>query len=857
MLKKVKEILSFSERRKQDVLSLRTVVDKFRELLDCNNQFLELIADMGEKLSGDYLFDKQYIHTTCQSLDEVVYKVVYNLNFIAHKRYLKLFDIYEVIRAGMKEELASKAVGSDRSYLIPLDDITNDMVNLVGGKLAALGELKNRLAMRVPEGFVFSTAAYKRFMEFNRIDKEVKRLSEEAYPPNQKYLQEICNSIISSIIEGKMPPDLHKELTLHCSIIKKRSKEEPRFAVRSSAIDEDGTRSFAGQYETVLNVPLSDLSLAYKKVVASLFSPEAINYRQKQGKVSHDMAMAVGCMVMVPAVASGVIYTLDPSAPEKDVVVISACWGLGKLVVEGERSVDQFELTKKAPYQVIARKIPHKEELYATSSEGGVVLSKVLKEKQASPSISDDDLARLAQKAIEIEKYTKCIQDIEWCIDGQKEIFIMQARPLHAVFSKRRKLIAGLAQALENHRVLMKDKGTVACRGIGAGEVFVVSPDTDFDTVPQGSVLVLRHTSPRMSKLLSKVSAVVTDVGATTGHFATVAREFRVPTIVDTTQASQTLQTGMVVTVDAEENIIYEGIVEELLKFQLFEEPFHEDAPEFRLLRRILKKVAPLNLTDPQDKDFSPSRCETYHDIVRFAHEMVIREISEGIVFDRRTKSYPTKKLRLSIPLDLILVDIGDGLLPVVREDAVAPEAVLCSPLRILIEALTAPGVWQSEPVDMDMDGFMSSFTRPMPLAVPGSVKVEQNVAIISKDYLNLSLKLGYHFNMVDCYLSDNRNDNYIYFRFLGGVTEITRRSRRAKLITSILERSDFVVESKGDLVIARTKKMHRDDMEQRLAMIGRLIGFTRQLDVLLRADNCIEKYVNRFFEENNALGVS
>ena len=121
---------------------------------------------------------------------------------------------------------------------------------------------------------------------------------------------------------------------------------------------------------------------------------------------------------------------------------------------------------------------------------------------------------------------------------------------------------------------------------------------------------------------------------------------------------------------------------------------------------------------------------------------------------------------------------------------------------------------------------------------------------------LNLNLKLGYHFNMVDCYLSDNRNDNYIYFRFLGGVTEITRRSRRAKLIASILEKCDFVVESKGDLVIARTKKMGREDMEKRLRIIGRLIGFTRQLDILLRTDNSVEKYMNLFFEKKNIIGA-
>ena len=125
----------------------------------------------------------------------------------------------------------------------------------------------------------------------------------------------------------------------------------------------------------------------------------------------------------------------------------------------------------------------------------------------------------------------------------------------------------------------------------------------------------------------------------------------------------------------------------------------------------------------------------------------------------------------------------------------------------------------------------------------------QQNLAIISDRYLNLILRLGYHFNIVDCYLSEVRNDNFIYFRFAGGVTEQARRSRRAALLKKILEKNDFVVEGRGDLVIGRIKKISREDMEDRLRMIGRLIGFTRQLDIFLRSDNLVDRYVDDFLE--------
>ena len=147
----------------------------------------------------------------------------------------------------------------------------------------------------------------------------------------------------------------------------------------------------------------------------------------------------------------------------------------------------------------------------------------------------------------------------------------------------------------------------------------------------------------------------------------------------------------------------------------------------------------------------------------------------------------------------------------------------------------------------MDLDGFMSSATRSVSLTVPLVTKPQQNLAIVSGQYLNLSLKLGYHFNIVDCYLTQTRNDNFIYFRFAGGVTGIDRRSRRAALLKRILEKHDFVVEGKGDLVIARIKKMSLEAMVQRLEMIGRLIGFTRQLDIFLKDDGMMEKCIAHF----------
>jgi pyruvate,water dikinase len=102
---------------------------------------------------------------------------------------------------------------------------------------------------------------------------------------------------------------------------------------------------------------------------------------------------------------------------------------------------------------------------------------------------------------------------------------------------------------------------------------------------------------------------------------------------------------------------------------------------------------------------------------------------------------------------------------------------------------------------------------------------------------------------MIDVTMSENQERNYIYFRFFGGVTEMTRRSRRAQLLAQIMTRSDFAVETNGDLIIARIKKVTRETMEEKLRLVGRLIGFTRQLDVLLRSDTDIDFFEGQFRE--------
>jgi pyruvate,water dikinase len=320
-----------------------------------------------------------------------------------------------------------------------------------------------------------------------------------------------------------------------------------------------------------------------------------------------------------------------------------------------------------------------------------------------------------------------------------------------------------------------------------------------------------------------------------------------VPTILDTEIATQLLSEADEVTVDAEENVVYRGRVEELLHYQLLRSSAYAETAEFRLLRRMLKSIAPLNLNDPRSPNFTAQKCATCHDIIRFAHEKAVEQLTAGHWVRPSKRSPYVRRLALNIPLDLIVIDLGGGLQAREGKATAKVEDITSAPLRALAAGLSTEGVWETGPADMDLNGFMSSATRAVSLNVPLMARPEQNLAIVSGQYLNLNLKLGYHFNILDCYLTHTRNDNFIYFRFAGGVTAMDRRSRRATLLKRILEKHDFVVEGTGDLVIARIKKISLEAMVQRLEMVGRLIGFTRQLDIFLKDDSLVEQCIARF----------
>ncbi len=834
-------------RPEETVEAVRRRIEGLRDLVDKNNEVLELIAKAGELLGGEYVFDRNTLATLAQELESATRAVVFDLNAITGDRYPELVDALKRADASVRATLESRLFVPEADVVLPLEEVGEELVDTVGEKMARIGSLKKLEGCRVPEGFVITAYANQLLLERAGVVPVIERWRAGSAAEREAGLAALSGEIRARLEAAELPKEISRAVRRALEELRRKDGDRS-FAVRSSAIGEDGELSFAGQYETHLGVSSGDVLDAYRKIVASLFSTGVMRYRQTAGLDAAQGLMAVGCLAMVPARASGVVYTLDPADPLRRVLQVSAARGLGRAVVEGGHPVDRFEVSREAPHVVLSRSVAEKEEIYAVGSTGSVEKTVLAAADRLLPSVSDEELKSLTETALRIERFMKAAQDIEWAIDAEGRLFVVQARPLRlaAAAAEGGRDLAGIERL---YPVLMKSRGVVACRGVGTGPVHVVTGTDELEAVPPGVVLVARTSSPRLAAAVAQAAAVITDIGTSTSHLAAIAREFRVPAIVDAGIATQILRGAGEVTVDAEENVVYAGCVRELVDEQLLRRATFSDTAEFRLLRRMLRKIAPLNLKNPRGPNFFAQNCQTYHDIIRFAHEKAMEELVEGHRLVPRPGDPSFRRLSLPVPLDLLVIDLGGGVRPVEGPGSLDPGQIASRPLQAVVEGLRTEGVWATGPADMDLDGFMSSLTRSEALTDQMATRPDLNVAIVAADYLNLSLRLGYHFNIVESFLSESRNDNYIYFRFTGGVTEMTRRARRATLLRRIMAEHDFIVEGSGDLVIGRVKKIPFEGMVDRLRMIGRLIGYTRQLDILLRDDSSVERFVHCFLE--------
>ncbi|MCL6414627.1 phosphoenolpyruvate synthase [Aestuariirhabdus sp. Z084] len=459
-------------------------------------------------------------------------------------------------------------------YVLALQTVGANDVEIVGGKNASLGEMISNLSnagVSVPGGFATTADAYREFLENSGLNQRIHDLLDELDVEDVNALADAGAKIRSWIMDQPFQPELEQAIQTAFSALQD-GNDNLAVAVRSSATAEDlPDASFAGQQETFLNIRGFDNVIhAVKEVFASLFNDRAIAYRVHQGFDHRLVALSAGIQRMVRSEtgAAGVLFTLDTESGFRDVVFITGAYGLGETVVQGAVNPDEFYVHKptleaKRP-AILRRNLGSKaiKMVYGAEACAGRSVDTVDVDEadRLRFCITDAEVEELSRQALIIERHYGRPMDVEWARDGDDgQLYIVQARP---------ETVKSRSHAATMERYLLKERGSVLVEGrsigqrIGSGPVKIINDLSQMDRVQPGDVLVTDMTDPDWEPIMKRASAIVTDRGGRTCHAAIIARELGIPAVVGCGDATDKLSDGQPVTVSCAEGdtgLIYEG----------------------------------------------------------------------------------------------------------------------------------------------------------------------------------------------------------------------------------------------------------------------------------------------------------
>ncbi|MFT4300692.1 MAG: PEP/pyruvate-binding domain-containing protein [Desulfovibrio sp.] len=849
MVSKLKKLFGRKPRisREQAMTAFHKRYASFKELLQANADLASILANLNATQQGERHMETSQVRKEARRAIFRCERMAATLNDISNQRHQGLNTAVQSIAKRIEKELDQRASGDVPTLTLDLREVDASMAYSVGGKNANLGELRNMLDMPVPRGFAITIKAGSIFLlRTPGLFKSMYSLLRSIDPEKTESINTVSRQVEQLICDAQVPVEVEKAL-LKAWDLAYGNDPQVVVALRSSAIAEDGVQSFAGQYRSLLGVTRNGLIAAFKTVVASLFSPRALAYRAGHGYALDATGMGLCCVEMVRSRAAGVAFSRHPVDLRSNSIVINGLWGLGEMVVDGSGTPDQW-LVSRATGKITKTAIAHKAvRLRLVRTQAGVdsELTPVPEDLQDVPCLSDEQVRQLANMVMELERHYQYPQDMEWAVDEDDQIVLLQTRPMGLDSMAEEKT----APILGHLRPLLSG-ADVAARGVGCGPIVFVGDGEDITHFPEGAVMLMDHSSPSAMSAMRRASAIIAQTGSLTGHMASICREFGVPTLMNIPGVTGVLAPGQIVTVDALLGRIFDGEVPELLALRLTRPQARTDSPALMLLRRVAPYILPLHLVDPRADTFTPEHCTSLHDVMRYAHEMSYSEmfkISDSVTDN---SAGVASELVSSIPLDLHIIDLGGGLRnPESRR--VHPDDVTSVPFRHVLDGMLNPAVQARGPRPVNMRGFLSVMGQSVIGGnQEGSSRFGQrSYAIISDRYLNFSSRVGYHYAILDTWCGDSLSKNYIRFEFAGGAASDEQRVRRVRCIGLILKELGFTVELTGDRIRARYQKYPKSELCTRLDQLGRLLIMTRQMDMLMVNEAAVAACADKFLK--------
>ena len=419
------------------------------------------------------------------------------------------------------------------TFVVPLHDAAAASVDRVGPKAFELARL-SRAGLPVPAAVGLTADAYRAHLAAAGGDAAAAAVG--AAPPYEA--RRLALTVRLGLLRSTMGPALDDAVTAIWDGLAQKSL----VAVRSSALCENTSdASFAGQFDTFLGVGTrEDLVTALRACWASLWSSRALRYMRAHELEPARTAMAVIVQRMVDAEASGGALSQTPD----DELLITATWGLGGVVAQGEVVPDRFVLRRNAAFDRV--EAGRKDRRMDVSATVGTQVSAVPRDLVERPCLGRDEVVALARLVLEAESVLQSPVEVEWAKDAAG-FQILQARALHVETARAE------SDLWRRHPGL---RGQPAGVGWGSGRARIVLHEHDLEHVAHGDVLVTRVAGPALTGVLPRVAGVVAELGGSTSHLAALARERGLPAVLGALQATRRIPDGATVAVDGVAGIV-------------------------------------------------------------------------------------------------------------------------------------------------------------------------------------------------------------------------------------------------------------------------------------------------------------
>lgn len=758
---------------------LRKKYQYFRDLLALDRYCLEKMAEIEEIHYRELPCDFARVTRLSKELDQGVGKLIKSIVALNPLRYRALKDYHRKVSFYLDLALNLEKPEVDPPYTLDLNNEIQE--ELGGGKAVNLGLIKSN-GFPTPAGFCVTTRAYNSIISANFLRPRINEILSSICLDSVKDLEKKCKKMQSLIREAVIGDQLEEEIRTKLENFKNSS-----LAVRSSAFGEDSDLSFAGQYKSMLNVAAKDFIPAYKEVLAGKYSPRAVTYRIRAGLPDQHLPMAVLVLEMIEARQSGIVYTSGvQDSDEMGIYIVS---GTGDRLVSGEVKAKEYFINKKKEADLSPDHPPYLENLY--------------------------------NHALNLERLFQKPQDIEWAVAPDTNLFILQTRPLQAV-----------TEAKDSPEIDLPvlARGEWASSGQVSGRIFILESKEDASRIPQGRIVVSKGLYPELTSAVDTLGGVITREGSSASHFATIARESSVPVIINVSQAMEIFENGQMVTLDGNRGTIHEGTIslEKAVSTR-------ENSWLSRKLEDILEKISTLNLKDAESQNFIPQNCRSMHDLIRFTHEMGVREMF--VLTDRKGRGlYRSKVLDLDIPLVFRVLNLEHGLTEKGdSQTAVSLDEVTSSPFLALFEGLAHEKVkWDHNIKHFDWEEFDKVSAGVFD---PSKSALLSSYGLLARDYMHVLIRFGYHFVVVDSLLGREKEQNYIQFSFKGGGANQSQRLMRLETIRTVLDKFGFSIEIRGDMLSAEFLRENYEETRARLKAIGFVLGKTRLRDMSMNEE--------------------